>query len=218
MPTAEQPRWLEYVPLDELTPALKNPKLHSEAIGASLRRFGYVEAIALDERTGRLVAGHGRMDDLIAKRDAGEDPPEGVTVDPEGRWLVPVQRGWASSSDGEADAYLVASNQTTTAGGWNPVELNDLLASLDDLTGIGFTTDDAAAWQRLADDLSMLQVFHDEAVAGDELDADGLTVRPADDHDIYRVITKPGHHTAIYELLSSLDWVLDVTVSHQGRT
>jgi hypothetical protein len=134
-------RWMDYLPLDELIGAERNPKHHHDDIAKSLRRFGYVEAIALDERTGRLVAGHGRVDDLRAKHTLGEPPPEGVEIDADGRWVVPVQRGWASMDDGEADAYLIASNATSIAGGWNQAELDELteaLAAIDvDLSGLG---------------------------------------------------------------------------------
>lgn len=73
-PTAS--RRLEYVPLDELKPAERNPKRHAgDAIQASIGKFGYVEPIVLDERTGRLVAGHGRLEALLAERDSGKPPP-----------------------------------------------------------------------------------------------------------------------------------------------
>jgi hypothetical protein len=72
---SDQPRWMEYMPLDELVAAESNPKQHHPDIGTSLDRFGYVEAITLDERTGRMVAGHGRRDQLTAKHQAGDPPP-----------------------------------------------------------------------------------------------------------------------------------------------
>jgi DNA modification methylase len=66
-------------------------------------------------------------------------------VGDDGRWLVPVQRGWASPDDGEAGAYLLASNQLTTAGGWDQTGLDshlDTLRSMDvDLSGLGFDSD-----------------------------------------------------------------------------
>jgi ParB-like chromosome segregation protein Spo0J len=53
-------RRLELVPLSAITGADKNPKRHaSEQLGTSIDRFGYVEPVVIDERTGRLVAGHG---------------------------------------------------------------------------------------------------------------------------------------------------------------
>lgn len=141
---------MEYMPLDAIARAPRNPKGHArDEIAASISRFGVAELPLLDERTGRLVAGHGRLDDLTARHDSGEDPPDGVRVDKGGGWLVPVVRGWASRSDPEAEAYLVASNHLTTLGGWDDTELADLLSALAEedpalLAVTGFTDDDLA--------------------------------------------------------------------------
>lgn len=99
----------------------------------------------VDERTGFLIAGHGRLERLLAQRDAGDPAPDGVVVREDGVWLVPVVRGWASKDDDEALAYLVASNQTSIAGGWNTDVLTDLLVELAEgpgLDGVGFTPED----------------------------------------------------------------------------
>jgi ParB-like chromosome segregation protein Spo0J len=65
--TAVGGRWIDYVPLDEIAEAHRNPKLHDRrGIRASVTRFGFVEPITIDERTGRLVAGHGRLEQLRA--------------------------------------------------------------------------------------------------------------------------------------------------------
>src|SRR4051794_2455380 len=121
---------MEVVPLDDLLnrPALVNPKKHAtESIRDSVTRHGFVEAPTIDERTGRLVAGHGRLDDLKARRDGGEEPPEGVELADDGTWLVPVQRGWASTSDDAASAYVIASNKLVEAGGWDESMLAEMM-------------------------------------------------------------------------------------------
>lgn len=126
-------RWTEYMPLDELAENPVNPKGHADQlIDESLERFGYVEAITLDERTGFISAGHGRRRRLTSKRAASEEPPDGVIVDGDGRWLVPVQRGWASVDDVEAEAYLVASNAIGPAGGWLEDRLGESLNRIAD--------------------------------------------------------------------------------------
>lgn len=53
-------RRIELMPLGQLQVAKRNPKKHSGDISTSVGRFGYAEPILLDERTGRIVAGHGR--------------------------------------------------------------------------------------------------------------------------------------------------------------
>lgn len=130
-------RRIEYIAIDVLPPADRNAKGHdAELIGASIDRFGFIEPCLLDERTHQLVAGHGRRERLIAKRDAGEEPPEGIVVR-DGMWTVPVVRGWSSADDAEAEAAGLALNQATIAGGWDSETLAAMLADLA-LTTSGF--------------------------------------------------------------------------------
>lgn len=140
-------RTMDYVPLDDVLPALVNPKGHAETeIAHSVSRFGFVEPIVRDERTGRLVSGHGRINELRRRRESGEPPPDGVEVDEQGRWLAPVVGGWSSRDDEEAQAYLLAANQLTIAGGWDNRDLSTVLSTLTEtaegLVGTGFVQDD----------------------------------------------------------------------------
>lgn len=143
-PVASQPeRRIEYLPLASLQGAARNPKKHAVGdLTASVDRFGFVETPVLDGRTQRLVAGHGRLEVLRALQAAGKDAPRGVRVDG-GRWMVPVELGWSSASDTEAEAYLVASNRLTEAGGWDDEQLAALLKDVSagdaGLAGVGFT-------------------------------------------------------------------------------
>jgi hypothetical protein len=152
---AEAPaaRRVEYMDLDEIMPATRNPKRHDRAgIHRSISYFGLAEVPLIDERTGRLVAGHGRIADLRERIDAGQSPPDGVDVTPDGRWLVPVIRGWASRSDEDAEAYLLASNNLTLRGGWNAAMLADVLADLATIPGLpDLTGFDEDARERIAD-------------------------------------------------------------------
>lgn len=124
-------RRIEYVRLDDVQGAARNPRRHDTAgIRRSVARFGLAEVPLMDERTGRLVAGHGRINDLLERRSVGADPPDGVRTDNDGHWLVPVIRGWKSRTDAEAEAYLVASNKLAEVGGWDEDALNELLTDL----------------------------------------------------------------------------------------
>lgn len=155
MPDETPPRWIEYLPLDSLKPAPRNPKLHDSGIGASVARFGVIEPQVMDERTGRLVSGHGRLDAYKTARDAGEDPPDGVQVNDDGAWLVPVLRGWRSRSKAEAEAALIAVNRTIEAGGWDVESLAASLGAVaqtsDGFIGVGYQQTDL---DRLAGSLS----------------------------------------------------------------
>jgi hypothetical protein len=124
-------RWLGWVALAEVAEAARNAKAHATgAISRSVGRFGYVEPMVLDERTGRLVAGHGRLAELRAREATGEDPPDGIRTDPDGTWLAPLLRGWRSRSDAEADAAALALNRVGEAGGWERDTLAELLTEL----------------------------------------------------------------------------------------
>lgn len=133
---------LEYTNLADLKAAVRNPKTHQIAdIQQSIARFGYVEPMVIDERTGRLVAGHGRATSLAEMKAKGEDPPEGVTVK-DGDWYAPVVRGWKSRSDADAEAYLLGSNQLVIGGGWDDTQLRAMLGDLSAagaLAGVGWS-------------------------------------------------------------------------------
>jgi site-specific DNA-methyltransferase (adenine-specific) len=175
--TIEQ-RHVEYAPLDALVTAVRNPKGHDlPGIEASIARFGYVSPSILDGRTHQLVAGNGRVLALRAMRDRGQAPPAGVRLADDGTWLVPVLNGWASRSDAEADAYLVADNEWTVRGGWDDEQLGAFLTGIADadpdlLAVTGFTADDLAA---LLGDDSREQA---RPLHGDPDDAPSLPANP----------------------------------------
>lgn len=156
--TAASPRWIEYLPVADIIPANRNPKDHDpDALSASLGAFGFIEPAVIDERTGRLLAGHGRQERLAEMEAGAEDPPEGVTIDDKGRWLMPVVRGVTSTDDEHAEAMGVALNRVGERGGWKP----DLLAEvLDSLYTPGLL--DAAGWS--SDALDDLLAANQEAV------------------------------------------------------
>lgn len=138
---------LSYVRLDELQADPDNPKDHDlGALHGSLDVHGYVEPVIRDGRTGRLVAGHGRTETLAQKMAEGQSPPEGVRVDGDGVWMVPVVDGWQSRSDADARRLLLALNRTTELGGWHDDALAGLLERLAEdeggLAGSGFDGDD----------------------------------------------------------------------------
>lgn len=149
-PAEGDDRRIEYRALADVVPADRNPKAHDAAtIDRSLRKFGYVELIAEDGRTGRLVAGHGRLERLVVWEKEGREPPGGVLVAADGTWRVPVLVGWSSVDDAEAAAYLLISNRASERGGWQRKPLAEFLADLDseasDLRELGWSDDEYAA-------------------------------------------------------------------------
>lgn len=125
------PRRTEYMRIDEMAEAQVNPKGHDERrIRSSIERWGFLEQAVLDERTERLVHGHGRLEQVRQLLVEGQDPPDGIVVDDEGHWLWPVTRGWSSRSDAEAHQVGVTLNRLTEVGGWSDLEA--LTAILDE--------------------------------------------------------------------------------------
>lgn len=141
---------IEYMPLHELKRHPRNPKDHDIGkINTSISRFGFVSPVLIDERSGYLVAGHGRLDTLSEMKQRGNVPPARIEARQDD-WYVPVVRGIEFNSDSEIEAYLVADNQLTIAGGWNEPELAALLQDLarDDeklFNTTGFDRDDLEA-------------------------------------------------------------------------
>lgn len=145
-------RHIVYMGLSDLKPAVRNPKDHDlPGIVASLRRYGWNSPAEVDERTGRMVVGHGRREACITMRENGENPPGGVFIDDDGEWLVPVLRGaFESHTDAEAEAYIIAHNYLSTAGGWYERGLAEMLedvvtsdAPLIETTGMTFEAVDS---------------------------------------------------------------------------
>lgn len=147
------PRALEYVPLGDLKENPANPKAHRVGlVGSSIGRFGVADVIVRDDRTGLIISGHGRRAALTQMRDSGQSAPDGVLVADNGEWLVPVVTGWASRSDQEASAALVALNRASEVGGWDDESLLMVLSELSladgGLTGVGYTDSDVEALVR----------------------------------------------------------------------
>ena len=118
-----------------------------------MNRFGFTSPLLMNEATGKLVAGHGRVEALTQKKQFNEDPPANINVDEDGDWLIPIIRGVSFKDENEAQAYLLADNRLVELGGWNTnVLLEELekLAEETDLSGTGF---DQADIQQMYDDM-----------------------------------------------------------------
>jgi DNA modification methylase len=135
---------IEYEPIESAKLAVGNPKSHDlPLIKASIQRWGFAELAVVNEKTGRLVAGHGRREALVELQRSGAPLPGNIRQDEQGRWLWPVVRGVSFRNQAEADGYLVAVNRSVMAGGWDADRLAKLLDGVrakTDLVGTGFTS------------------------------------------------------------------------------
>jgi len=136
---------IEYWELSKIKKHPANPKKHDEPeIARSIYRFGFLVPAIVDETTGLLAAGHGRADVLLDAHSQNKEPPAGIQVTESGEWAMPVIRGVAFSDESELEAFLVAANQTTIAGGWDDERLANVLVGLRNegefkLDGTGYT-------------------------------------------------------------------------------
>lgn len=183
-------RHIEHINLTQLRADPGNPKDHDlPLITGSVDRFGYIEPVVVDGRTGYLISGHGRIQTLTALHHQGQPAPDGILVDPvTDEWLIPTVTGWESENDDEALAALIALNRTGEQGGWIDPQL---LASLDRLThtpdgldGIGYDTADIDALRRklaeLTPDVKLVEVQAQAVVrcscCGGRVDAAGFAL------------------------------------------
>lgn len=136
-----------YRRLDELAPADRNAKEHAtEELERSLGRFGFVDPVTPDERTGKLLAGHGRHETVTElHRRQPASPPRGIVVDDDGMWKIPTIAGVRSRDDVDAEALGIALNAIQERGGWRTEILTDILEDLHkapaQLDGVGFDLD-----------------------------------------------------------------------------
>lgn len=146
---------IEYVPLSELRAWAANPKMHFlQGIEKSVSRFGYVTPIVVDDASGFVAAGHGRIEALSAMKASGSAPPERVKLLPGGDWGVPVLRGVSFKDDVVFTRYAMAANKLVMDGGWDDEKLLEVLEDVAEsggLDGTGYAHDDLEALRKVLD-------------------------------------------------------------------
>ena len=144
---------IKYENLDDIIQADTNPKDHDLGVlYQSMQRFGFTNPIIINESTGKLLAGHGRLQTLKMMRDNGEKAPDRIEVELDTGdetieyWYVPVLYGVSIENLAEAQAYLIADNRLTELGGWKPMDLmenlSEILEETGNLDGTGYDLDD----------------------------------------------------------------------------
>lgn len=146
MPVTDDLR-IEWMRLDDLVPAKRNSRTHDlDALTAAVTALGFTTELKIDESSGELVWGHGRLATLRRLRDKGADAPDGIR-DAGDDWEVPVVRGWSSRDALHADAVREADNAQGERGGYDPAVQLDILSDLaadapDYLRGTSYTSED----------------------------------------------------------------------------
>lgn len=127
--------WIEYQSLTDLHKRMwaENPKAHDiEGIKTSMTRYRFNAPVGINERTGLLVFGHGRITALMELKRAGAEAPGNIDVRGDGEWFVPVVRGCTFATDDEVEEYVVADNALTIAEGWDDPKLGPIIKRMAD--------------------------------------------------------------------------------------
>lgn len=121
-------RFVKAVPLKQLKPFPGNPRAHGadvDRLVQSIEHYGWTNPILVQEKTHRIIAGHGRIE---AAKKAG---------------LKAVPCIYLTLSDQDASAYTIADNRLAELSAWDLPKLKDLLGDLDgaglDIELTGFT-------------------------------------------------------------------------------
>jgi hypothetical protein len=129
---------IEMVALGAIAPADLNPKDHDiDGTRASIREFGFDTPPLRNDTTGKLIAGHGRIEALRLMQAAGEPAPRHVE-DRDDDWYVPVICG-AEYDVHNAKVRLLNDNRLTERGGWRDADLRILLTDIIQTQGIEIT-------------------------------------------------------------------------------
>jgi len=142
---------IKRVPIDSLHLDPANARVHPDenldAIEASLRRFGQAEPLVVQAKTGRVIGGNGR---LVVMKKLGWTECDVVELDIDdltatGLGIALNRSAETASWDEETLGRLLRELQTEDAlggVGFTDDEVEDLLAHLDDGTGVGNDVDD----------------------------------------------------------------------------
>ena len=140
---------LRYIPINEASLFNNNAKKHDlDAIAKSFKRYGFKSACKweskLNDGDGGIVAGNGRIETLRMMFEQGDDAPDGIAIDSNGQWCVPVLFGVDAESEDIARAYAIDDNNLTLmCGEFTAVDLAKLydadllLSELEALSKVG---------------------------------------------------------------------------------
>ncbi len=105
--------------INSISPHPLNPKTHwDEGIESSIKKVGYIELVAVDEKN-RLLAGEGRWN---AMKKLGKEKIKAVRV--------------SGMTEKQKQEYILASNKISERGGWNEEKLKEF--GIDILMESGF--------------------------------------------------------------------------------
>lgn len=173
---------IKYLPVRDVARFDRNPKRHDVGgVSQSIALYGFrnppIWDSNLNDGTGGIAAGNGRIEALLMMEQQGQDLPRGIAVNDKRQWCLPIVFGCDAINEAEAIAYAVDDNNLTMAGGdfdhfamagmWDQADYLELLKSIADQRTLPITVDEDAlaslilmADRRVGDE--------DEAIGGED--------------------------------------------------
>jgi hypothetical protein len=109
---------IEYKRLDRVNIISGNPKKHNlKVIEESIYEHGFRVPPVYDATVNGVLSGNGRVECLNKMMLAGKEVPNGIQVDYDGMWIIPVVVGIDAQDMEAAKAFLVDDNNSVLVGG-----------------------------------------------------------------------------------------------------
>lgn len=126
---------IEYIPLSEIIAWDENPKEHDqELIDQSFEQFGFRVPVIINRNNKTIEAGHGRIEQLIARKKAGVKHPDNIKIDKATQdWMVPCIQ--FDDDETTQKKFALIDNRTTERGGYNKGKLLTTLEKVKNLSG-----------------------------------------------------------------------------------
>lgn len=144
---------LRTIPLGKAKKMPGNPRgtHRTAALCASIRRYGFGQPVTVNETTGHVIAGNGRIAALRKMHRDGEPPPAGIEA--RGKvWHVPAYFGkWSTAAEAEAALALNGGADGSLEGELDAATVADILEQADQAAREALGLSDHQAEQILTD-------------------------------------------------------------------
>lgn len=121
--------WAGTICIEDAIELPDNPKNHVIAlIKNSYDKFGFVRRPLINSINNHIIAGNGRIGELITLKNKGDQPPQGVKVTSEGKWEIPVD--YIELPEEQEVPLALVDNRANELGGWDQSKLAKALAKV----------------------------------------------------------------------------------------
>lgn len=121
--------WAGTICIEDAVELPDNPKNHVIAlIKNSYDKFGFVRRPLINSLNNHIIAGNGRIGELLTLKNKGDQPPQGVKITTEGKWEIPVD--YIELPEEQEVPLALVDNRATELGGWDQSKLAKALAKV----------------------------------------------------------------------------------------